>query len=288
MDEMNVARAKEFFASNCFIDDDLLLTNSFPEMETPVKSTRMQCLFLALCTHGRAVYHVNTTRFEVGAGDVIIISEGQVLSDYELSSDCRGIGLIMSYDFFKNIIGGIHELSALFLFSRMHPVFRLNEQEMANIFSYITIIRQKVARTEHHFRRELVTALLKALIYDVSNAIYRLQQTSNKKMTRAESIFTEFIHLLEQNYKHERRVGWYAKELNITPKYLSETVRSISKRTPNDWIDNYVVMEIRVMLKDSALSIKEIAQQLNFSNQSFFGKYFKQHTGLTPNHFRKS
>ena len=74
----------------------------------------------------------------------------------------------------------------------------------------------------------------------------------------------------------------------ITPKYLSETVKAISGRTPNEWIDNYVVLEMRVQLKNSMKSIKDIANDLNFPNQSFMGKYFKEHVGLSPTDYRRT
>ncbi len=74
----------------------------------------------------------------------------------------------------------------------------------------------------------------------------------------------------------------------ITPKYLSETVKQISKRTPNEWIDKYVTLEVRVQLKNTAKSIKEIAEDMHFPNQSFLGKYFKEHSGMSPSEYRKS
>ena len=120
------------------------------------------------------------------------------------------------------------------------------------------------------------------MIYDLSNAIYRIQLRSDKKPTRAEAIFSDFIRLVEQNYRSERRVGWYAHEMCITAKYLSETVKMVSRRTPNDWIDNYVVMELRVLLKNTTKSIKEISQDMCFPNRSFMGKYFKEHVACRP------
>jgi ATP-dependent helicase/nuclease subunit A len=93
--------------------------------------------------------------------------------------------------------------------------------------------------------------------------------------------------LLQENFRTERRVSWYAKQLEITAKYLSEVVKNVSKRTPNEWIDSYVVLEIRVMLKNSTKSIKEITEELNFPNQSFLGKYFKEHVGVSPSEYRK-
>lgn len=75
--------------------------------------------------------------------------------------------------------------------------------------------------------------------------------------------------------------------MNITPKYLLEAVKTISHRTPNEWIDYYMVQELRVALKNSVKSIKEIAAELNFPNQSFMGKYLKDHVGVSPSAYRK-
>ena len=83
-------------------------------------------------------------------------------------------------------------------------------------------------------------------------------------------------------------MGWYASQLNISPKYLSEVVKQVSKRTPNDWIDHYVVLELRVLLKNSTKNIKEITEELHFPNQSFLGKYFKEHVGMSPSEYRRS
>ena len=286
--ETNVALAKSLMTDCHYIDDDLLILDDINVNSISENALRMQCLFMALCTEGHARYSVDTKEQEVEAGDVIIVSEGQVLSNYMLSPDCHGVALMMSYEFYNSIINEIHELSALFLFSRMHPVFKLSKSEMHDMLGYLSAIRQKVGDTSHHFRREVVTTLLKALIYDTSNAIYRIQTLEEKRPNRAESIFMSFIKLVEKNFRQERRVGWYAKQLCITPKYLSETVKHISNRTPNDWIDKYVVMEIRVLLKSSTMSIKEISHELNFPNQSFLGKYFKEHVGLSPSQFRRS
>lgn len=193
---------------------------------------------------------------------------------------------MVSYDFFREVIAGIHELSSLFIFSRNHPVCNLLNEEVSNIVNYFKLIKSKVQEVNHHFRKDVVRMLLSTMIYDVSNAIYRIQNTSTQRRTRAESIFTEFIKLVENNFRNERRVGWYSQQLCITPKYLSETIKAVSHRTPNEWIDNYVTLEIRILLKNSSKSIKEIAQDLHFPNQSFLGKYFKEHVGMSPSKYR--
>ena len=286
--EVNVAHAKAVYPEGKYIDNDLILFEDITQVPLPTSPSRMKSLFLALCTSGHAQYTVDTKMHEVSAGDVIIISEEQVVADYMLSQDCKGIALIMSYDFFQNIVSGIHELSALFLFARTHPVFHLDDNQTKALENDIEHIKEKIIDVGHRFRRELVMTMLKALIIDMSNIIYRFQQVGEAGQTRAEVIFRDFIQTVEKNYRTERRVSWYAQQLCITSKYLSETVRTISRRTPSDWIDSYVTRELRVMLRNSTMSIKQIADELNFANQSFLGKYFKEHVGMSPSKFRKS
>lgn len=286
--EISVERIKETIPDGSSIGNDIILFDRFADVPLPTENCRMRSLFLALCTSGKAKYTLDTKERTVEANDVIIINEGQVVGDYLLSRDCSGIAIIFSYDFFYDIISNVRELPQLFLFSRTHPVFHLEEEEAECIKEYFYLIRKKVDGNANHFRKEVVSTLIRSLIYDVSNAIYRIQQVGTTKNTHAEHIFTNFMKLLEQNFRTERRVGWYAEQLCITPKYLSESVKAVSKRRPNEWIENYVTMEIRVLLKNTPLTIKEIAQQLNFANQSFLGKYFKEHVGMSPKEYRRS
>ena len=287
IEEITIDSALQLY-NGSHIGNDLLLIEDIENVPLPNEPRRMKCILLGICLHGKAQYSVDTEEHMVTPGDVIIINEGTVTDNYMLSPDCKGIGLLISIDFFRETIKGMHELSQLFLFSRTHPVFSLTQEEIALLKAYFKAIKFKVEDYEHHFRSDVVRSLLISMIYDISNAIYRIQHANEHRQTRAEAIFTAFIKLVEANFRQERRVGWYGEQLHITPKYLSETVKQVSKRTPNEWIDNYVILEARVMLKNTNMSIKEIAQQLNFPNQSFLGKFFKEHVGMSPSDYRKS
>ena len=148
------------------------------------------------------------------------------------------------------------------------------------------MIKHKIGDQDNFFRKDLIRTLLLAMFYDVGNIIYRFKET-DKPQTRAEAILTKYIKMVEANFRQERRVGWYAQQLCITPKYLSEMVKAASNKTPTEWIDNYVTMELRVLLKNSSKSIKAITEEMNFPNQSFLGKYFKEHVGMSPSKYRQ-
>ena len=283
--DVNVSRAKVLGASG-YIENDILLLDKLNEAPIPQEPRRMNMIVVALCLKGKAQYTIDTQEQLVRKNDVLIISERHVMDNFMASPDL--LAIILSVGFFKDIIQNVSDISSLFLFSQNHPVINFSQKEADVFISYFNLIKQKMTDTENLFRRDVVRTLLLAMFYDLSNVIFRTQQNHDNRQSRADIIFTKFIRLVEENYKRERRVGWYAEQLCITPKYLSETVKQVSRRTPNEWIDNYVILEIRVLLKNSTKSIKEISMNMNFPNQSFLGKFFKEHVGMSPSEYRRN
>lgn len=284
--ESDLNKAKTW-SESVFLDDDLLLTERINEAPMPTEPRRMNFILIGLCTKGEVMYQLDTQKQVIKPGDILIVSDRHVVDSYRHSNDMEGLCIMMSVHFFREIIQNVSDVSSLFLFSRQHPVMSLEQKEIDTFKEYFQVIKQKICDQGNHFRKDLIKTLLLAMFYDLSNIIYRVQY-NDKPQTRADAIFTHFIKLVEKNYRQERRVGWYAAQLNITPKHLSETVKNASRRTPNEWIDDYVTLELRVLLKNSTKTIKEIAQELNFPNQSFLGKFFKEHVGVSPSKYRKS
>ena len=194
---------------------------------------------------------------------------------------------MMSVDFFHEIIKSVHDVSSLFVVARMQPVMKLEDDEIETFKEYFQVVRQKIIDNHNHFRKDLIRTLMLAMFYDVGNVIYRVKNF-DESLRRSEKVFTNFLKMVEENCRKERRVAWYAQQQNITPKYLSEAVKRVSGRTAVEWVENYVTMELRVLLKNSTKTIKEIANEMNFPNQSFLGKYFREHVGVTPSEYRKS
>jgi len=286
---ISVKQGKELMPKASWIEDKLILFDKFSDVPLTTDKMRMTCLFVGLCTSGRVSYSVDTKKVTIQRNDIIILNNNQVVSDYMMSKDGDGIGIMCSQPFFLDVVKGVRELTSLFLFSRNNPVFTLPEDVAQTMFSYFKLVKSKVDNLDHHFRERLATTLLKAMIYDIGNEIWRVQQEQMERVTnRTDWIFSQFLQLVEQNFAHERRVGWYAKKLEVSPKYLLQAVKYVSQRTPNEWIDDYVTTEACVKLKNTSKSMKEIANDLHFSSQSFFGKFFKDHIGMSPIEYRNS
>ena len=270
------------------VDKDMVILDDIITQAMTKDPRRMQCLLVGMCLEGEASIYIDSMKRDVKPGDIVIIGRERVVSDGVKSHDCKGIGILISYDFFKETVKSVHALSSLFLFARNHPVFHMESTRAQFIRDTYDRLRLKVTQTDHHYRRDIAQSLFLTMIFELSDAIWQMRADDDPCRTRAEKIFTDFIELLERNFVTERRVGWYSQQLCISPKYLSETIKAVSHYTPNEWIDNYVTMELRMRLRNTTKSIKEIAHEMNFSNQSFLGKYFKEHTGQSPSEFRRA
>jgi AraC-like DNA-binding protein len=271
-----------------YIEDDIIIVDDISTALIPKDPRRMNFLILALCTEGEATYTLDTQEMRIQKNDVLLILDRHVVSNFTASKDLKALCIIISVKFFFESIRNVGDVSSLLLLSRNFPVIKLAQEETETFQSYFYLLKTKAADKQNKYRRKLVSTLILAMFYDLSNVVQRMLNTDSMRQTRAEIIFTKFIKLLEGNFKQERRVGWYAEQLNITPKYLSETIKNVSRRTPNEWIDNYVTIEMRIQLRNSTKSIKEIAEEMNFANQSFLGKYFKEHVGISPSEYRKN
>jgi AraC-like DNA-binding protein len=104
---------------------------------------------------------------------------------------------------------------------------------------------------------------------------------------RKEEVFEQFLRVLSETFRKERSVNYYANKLFLTSKHLSRVVKEISGKTAGEWIDDFVILEAKALLRSSEKSIQEISEALHFANQSFFGKYFKHHTGMSPKEYRR-
>lgn len=279
-------KAKNWEGSVC-LDDDLLLSDQINKAPMPSEPRKTNFILIGLCTKGKISYRMDTEELVVHAGELLVVSERHVIDGYKCSDDMEGLCIMMSVNFFHEIIKSVHDVSSLFVFARMQPVMKLEANEIATFTEYFQFIKQKISDNHNHFRKDLIRTLMLAMFYDVGNVIYRVKNF-DESLLRSEKVFTRFLKMVEENCKRERRVSWYAQQLNITPKYLSTAVKRISGRTAVEWIESYVTMELRVLLKNSTKSIKEITEELNFPNQSFLGKYFKEHVGMTPSAYRKS
>ncbi|HEY4784564.1 MAG TPA: helix-turn-helix domain-containing protein, partial [Bacteroidales bacterium] len=123
-----------------------------------------------------------------------------------------------------------------------------------------------------------------AFFYASSYQFHNLPEKGSQ--SKQEILVEKFLTSVQKNYKEHRGLEFYANELCLTPKYLSKLIKENSGTTANEWINNYVILEAKALLKSTNMTIQQISLELNFESQSFFGKYFKRIVGLSPKEYR--
>lgn len=250
---------------------------------------RIDAFIIGVGTEGETSVSFNLHEFKLKKDSIFIFTPKNVLqvnSQQYFKADVIAI----SPDFMRRINIDIKNMMPLFLKFVENPALTLTPEESRSMRGMIAQIERETRGPETHFSFDIVSGLIAATIYKVGDIMYHYPaehpEGQNNSHNRAEEYFKQFTHLLGEHFREERSVGFYARQLCITPKYLTTLIKRISGQSVSEWIDNYVILEAKTLLKYSTMSIQEIAYYLNFPNQSFFGSYFKRNTGMSPSQYK--
>lgn len=273
------------------VDNDIALfdTESVTSLYNDGPS-KLEVVSIGLCLEGSTRFNISLREFELIPGRMVIALPNQIIEHRQFSANFRGIFFAVS----KNLLESLPKVGnvlSFFFFLKDYPCFDLNLHEQEMIKEYHAFIRKRLRNKEDMYRREVVMGLMQGFFFELCNIFNSYAPDSSavvKSKSRKEYIFERFYESLIQSYQSERSVKFYADQLCLTPKHLSGVVKEISGKTVGEWIDELVILEAKALLNSSSMNIQEIADRLNFANQSFFGKYFKHYTGMSPKEYRKS
>ena len=250
---------------------------------------RIDAFIIGVGTEGETSVSFNLHEFRLKKDSMFIFTPKNILqvnSQQYFKADVIAI----SPDFMRRINIDIKNMMPLFLKFVENPTLALTPEESRSMRGMIAQIERETRGPETHFSFDIVSGLIAATIYKVGDIMYHYlaehPEGQNNSHNRAEEYFKQFTHLMGEHFREERSVGFYARQLCITPKYLTTLIKRISGQSVSEWIDNYVILEAKTLLKYSTMSIQEIAYYLNFPNQSFFGSYFKRNTGMSPSQYK--
>ena len=167
-----------------------------------------------------------------------------------------------------------------------HPIAKIPEEVLPSINRFFSDITMALADKKHpYYSQVLLFQLAGFVLKDISKCF---EPFSNEILSNQGRMSDQFLQLAQQNFRKERFLEFYANKLEVSPKHLSRTVKSQTGFSAVEWIERFVILEAKVLLKSSNLNIQQISDELNFPSQSFFGKYFKKITGMSPKEFRNS
>ncbi len=270
--------------------DQLILMEGQEELEVLYRPPfRFSGFAFLICRQGVLTASVNQCEYRIAEKMVIVTFPDDIVHIVRRTDDFNASIILASNEFIRNLRLDMHQVIPLFIKTKSFPVVRLDSVDEVLFNNYWEQLYWAMGTGESPFKSKILDAIASALIYSGGNLIreqLQAQLTSDLSKNRREMIFSEFTKLLLENYRSERGVKFYADKLHITAKYLSSLIKDVSGRSAAEWIDDYVIVEAKNLLKFSNMNIQEIAYSLNFDTQSFFGKYFKQHTGYSPSQFK--
>ena len=268
---------------------ECIAANSASEMEIFRFPSRLNALIIGVGTEGETSLTSNLQDFRLKKDSLFIFSPKHILQ-VQSNNRFKAHLIVIAPDFLKRINIDTKRMMPLFLQFGSLPCMELTQAESQSLRSFISMVEQELKGSETDFSSEIIGGLIAATIYKVGDILTHYltehPEVDSPIHNRAEEYFRQFTELLGEHYKHERSVGFYARQLCITPKYLTTLIKRISGKSVSEWIDNYVILEAKTLLKYSNMSVQEIAYYLNFPNQSFFGSYFKRNAGMSPSQYK--
>ena len=268
---------------------ECIAANSASEMEIFRFPSRLNALIIGVGTEGETSLTSNLQEFRLKKDSLFIFSPKHILQ-VQSNNRFKAHLIVIAPDFLKRINIDTKRMMPLFLQFGSLPCMELTHAESQSLRSFISMVEQELKGSETDFSSEIIGGLIAATIYKVGDILTHYltehPEVDSPIHNRAEEYFRQFTELLGEHYKHERSVGFYARQLCITPKYLTTLIKRISGKSVSEWIDNYVILEAKTLLKYTNMSVQEIAYYLNFPNQSFFGSYFKRNAGMSPSQYK--
>jgi len=240
---------------------------------------------IGLVLRGQARLKVNLETYDIGPDSLMILSPYVIKQWPSFSADFEGLSIFFTQEFISASSSLSLDTFPFFAQDARHA-FQLTPAQAESIGGLLRTIEQKYA-APHAYREEILRSLIQILLHETA-PIYSAQHVSVSTLqTRSQLIAAEFKKLVNRYYATERNLAFYAAKLCITPKHLAETVREATGKRALEWLAEAVLLEASVLLQNPALTVAQVADTLHFADQSTFGRFFRNNTGVSPVAYRQ-
>ncbi len=243
---------------------------------------------LFLCVEGWMDIKINLVLIHVEPYCIFAASPDSIFQRSEQSPDCKGRVLFFTKDFLLKNILNVHQLESFLFFTRNENVcIQLDKQDAEPLLQLYDILKNKRDNVDSPYHLEIIRSLFFGYLYEAAKIYQKGKIVTQSKFSRDAELNFKFQELLAQHDKMQHTLKFYADSLFITPKYLIHAIKNASGKSPGKLIDEAIVAEAKLLLKNTSLSIANVAEELHFSDQASFSKFFKKHTNLSPLSYRR-
>lgn len=273
----------------------LLTSDTFQILkEGQIISTFNKC-DIFYCQRGSVEVSLEGCHYHIKPGDVYIYMASTLVHLLHKSEDAEGIMVEVDFYYILPIVNKVINVESQ-LFMRKNPCVSLSGEQCAHFEYLLNNLWDRINAEDcqkenvqyQHLKLELIKSMGQTICYEILNMYFTNQPLQPLQQGKKDVVFQNFMLSLFRFYRKERDVSFYARMQHITPRYFSAIIKEKTGDSALQWIVRMVITEAKQLLEESDLSIKEIADQLNFPTQSFFGKYFKQYVGVSPKEYRNN
>lgn len=244
--------------------------------------------FLTICVNGRIQFDINDRQVRLGKDEIMLSASSVILDNYLLSPDFECKMLCLSDDIIHAMLGDQIYLWNMSVYNHHTCIKKLPEEDREQFVHYYELIKFKMQHRANPNSNNSMQSIIQAMLLDVVGLLSSWTQEARieVKKTHGKAVFNDFLQILNDTEVKHHPVDYYARQLNITPKYLTMLCTKYSGKPASEWITQYTKEDIRHALCYTTLSIKEISQSLGFVNASFFGSYVRRNFGMSPSRLR--
>lgn len=268
-------------------DDELVIVDNLREIPQ-FGSGKIDFNVVAACITGRMLLEVSGQPTTVNAQQIFVCHPHVVLSNLMISPDFECKVMCLSDRLLRSILQSQMLIWNNMLYKQHYNIIDIP----ADRFGLYNELRYQWLNEDNPFKREILVSLLRVALLELCHQLMGNNQKAEDELpqeghSRMETLFHQFLKNVACRRIKKLSVSEYAEELCITPKYLSTVCRTVSGKSPTEWISEYVIEDITHYLKNTELTASQIGIELGFPNASFFGKYVREHLGMSPNEYRK-
>lgn len=250
--------------------------------------SRSDFFSILILLDGEATIKINLEERKIFKNTLIFLAPDSLKQLVQKNGETKMYKLFFTAKFLQQIGMQKHEIEMINFMSGNHgQVIPMDSAELNNVLRIIETLKEKYEHIkEHPYAEGIIHHTFQILLLEIGAISLKNNITLPQGSSRKRDLAVQFTNLLTQYYLEERSVKFYANKLSITPKYLNEVVHDVTGKSPGEIIDEKVMQEAKILLHNPRLSIAQIADLLHFSDQSFLGKFFKRHIGVSPSEYR--
>ena len=270
-----------------YISNEIAVHTNLNELPIENGSMQVDMIVIVVCFKGKIQVEMNTVPHTLCQKEALVCLPNIILDNCMMTPDFKGVVFCISL---KGILehNSENEIWDKAFYFADNPIVHVSDSSLHILSMFGSILMKKLVMERGPYFNDIIISIVKAALCElISNVNAKPLQTENKQIKQRDILFRKYMKLLSSTRIKPRNLSWYAEQLCVTPKYLSTTCKQVSGKTAYDWINEYILVDVRYWLKNTNKSIKEISNILMFPNISFFGKYCRTHLGVSPTKYRK-